>query len=130
MKFRIMTLIDITHTGTRRQEADRTAYQQEANFQTVLQTVGLRVNLEFDKSPVSEDMSMTKTGFSDKYKGKQRVWTFDFAVPFEGALTLSMLSNDFDLIPFIPGLTETAKIEQAIFRTTPQQCNIVFSIIE
>jgi hypothetical protein len=130
MKFKIQTLVDITHTGAGRQEADKIAYRQEANFQTVLQTVGLRANLEFEKSPVFEEVAIAKIGFSDKYKGKQRVWSFEFEIPFEGALTLDMLNNDFNLIPFIPGLTETAKFEQAIFRTTPQERNIVFSIIE
>jgi hypothetical protein len=57
------------------------------------------------------------------------VWSFEFEIPYEGAVTLDMLEQDFDLIPFIPGLTETAKFEQAIFRTTPQERNIVFSIV-
>jgi hypothetical protein len=130
MKFKIQTLVDITHTGAGRQEADKTAYRQEANFQTVLQTIGLRANLEFEKSPVVEEITLAKIGFGDKYKGKQCVWTFEFEVEFEEAVTLNMLNNDFNLIPFIPGLTETAKFEQAIFRTTPQERNIVFSIIE
>lgn len=130
MKFKIQTLVDVTHTDARRQETDKTAYRQEANFQTVLQTVGLRANLEFEKSPVSEEIALAKIGFGDKYKGKQRVWTFEFQIEFEEAVTLDMLATDFNLIPFIPGLTETAKFEQAIFRTTPQECNIVFSIIE
>jgi hypothetical protein len=41
-----------------------------------------------------------------------------------------MLSNDFNLIPIITGLNETAKIEQALFKTTPGNSNIIFSIIE
>lgn len=130
MKFKIQTLVDITHTGAARQEADKTAHRQEANFQTVLQTVGLRANLEFEKSPVLEELTLVKIGFGDKYKGKHGVWTFEFEVPFEDAVTLDMLANDFDLIPFIPGLTETAKFEQAIFRTTPQERNITFSITQ
>ena len=130
MKFKIQTLVDITRTGAGRQEANKIAYRQEANFQTVLQTIGLRANLEFEKSPLFEEITLTKISFGDKYKGKQRVWSFEFEVPFEDAVTLDMLNNDFNLIPFIPGLTETAKFEQAIFRTTPQERNIIFSIIE
>jgi hypothetical protein len=130
MKFKLLTLADITHTGASRQDSSKISYKQEANFQTVLQTIGLRANLEFEKSPAFEEVTLTKIGFGDKYKGKQQVWSFEFDIPFEGALTLEMLNNDFNLIPFIPGLTETVKFEQAIFRTTPQERNIIFSIIE
>ena len=129
MKFKLQTLIDITHTGFRRQDDDRFAYKQESNFQTIVQTVGLRANLEFENNPRFEEITVAKIGFGDKYKGKQRVWSFEFEIPYEGAVTLDMLEQDFDLIPFIPGLTETAKFEQAIFRTTPQERNIVFSIV-
>lgn len=130
MKFKLQTLADITSTGSRRQDDDKFAHKQEANFQTVLQTIGLRVNLEYETKPCFTEVSISKIGFGDKYKGKQKVWSFDFEIPYEGALTLDMLQQDFDLIPFIPGLTETAKFEQALFRTTPQERNIVFSIVD
>lgn len=130
MKFKLLTLADITHTGASRQMSNQISYKQEANFQTILQTIGLRANLEFEKSPAIEEVTLSKIGFGDKYKGKQQVWSFEFDIPFEGAVTLEMLNNDFNLIPFIPGLTETVKFEQAIFRTTPQERNIIFSIIE
>ena len=130
MKFCIQTPVDITETRARRQDENKFAYKQEANFQTVLQTIGMRTNLSYDKSPVFENTTIGKMGFSDKYKGKQQLWTFEFEVESEGALTLEMLNEDFDLIPIITGLTETAKLEQALFRTTPGERNIIFSIID
>lgn len=130
MKFRIETLIDITETKARRSDGDRVAYKQESNFQSVLQTIGLRVNFDYDKSPQNEEIAVGKMQFGDKYKGKQSVWTFEFEVEYEGALTLEMLNKDFDLIPIVTGLTETAKIDKALFRTTPQERNIIFSIVD
>lgn len=130
MKFRLHTLIDITETGTRRHDEDKFAYKQEANFQTVLQTIGLRVNIEYDNRPSIEELSIAKLGFGDKYKGKQNVWTFDFYTEYEGGLDIDMLYNDFNLVPIITGLNETIKFEQALFRTTPEERNIIFSIIE
>jgi hypothetical protein len=41
-----------------------------------------------------------------------------------------MLNNDFDLIPIITGLNETANLDKALFRTTPGDRNVIFSIIE
>ena len=130
MKFRLQTLIDITETNARRQDADKFAYKQQANFQAVIQTIGLRVNLYYDIGPTNESINIAKLGFSDKYKGKQNVWTFDFSIEHENGLTIEMLNTDFDLIPIITDLTETTKLEQALFRTTPEHRNIVFSITD
>jgi hypothetical protein len=129
MRFRLKTLVDITETGVRRQDSDKFSYKQEANFQTVLQTIGLRVNLSYDNSPTVEKVAVGKLRFSDKYKQQQNVWTFEFDIEYEGALTIDVLNKDFDVIPVILGLNETAKIEQALFRTTPQECNIIFEQI-
>jgi hypothetical protein len=131
MKFKLLTLADIAHTGAGRQDSNKISYKQEANFQTVLQTIGLRANLEFEKSPAIEEMTVLKMGFGNKYKGKQQVWSFEFNIPFEGAVTLEMLNNDFNLIPFIPDLTETVKFEQAVFRTQdPVHTNIIFEQLD
>lgn len=130
MKFRLETLIDITETKARRQGDDKFAYKQEANFQTVLQTIGMRVNIEYQNSPTFEEVSVGKMLFDDKYKGKQMLWTFDFNVEYEDALTLEMLEGDFDLIPIITGLNETIGLNKALFKTTGKGMNTLFSVVD
>lgn len=130
MRFRIQTLIDITETKARRQSEDKFAYKQEANFQTVLQTIGMRVNIEYENSPTFEEITAAKIPFDDKYKGKQMLWNFEFNVEYEDALTLEMLKGDFDLIPIITGLNETVELQKALFRTTGKDTNIVFSVVD
>src|SRR6056300_1337710 len=130
MKFRLQTLVDITETHARRQSNDKFAYKQEANFQTVLQTVGLRVNIEYDNSPRFEEITVTKILFDDKYKGKQMLWTFEFDVEYEDALTLEMLKGDFDLIPIITRLNETIHLDKALFKTAGKDTNIMFSVVD
>ena len=130
MKFRIQTLIDITETRARRQSEDKFAYKQEANFQTVLQTIGMRVNIEYENSPTFEEVSIGKMLFDDKYKGKQMLWTFDFDIEYEDALTLEMLEGDFDLIPIITGLNETIELNKALFKTTGKDVNTLFSVVD
>ena len=45
MNFEIATLIDITQTGqTKFRSEDRTAINQQANWNTFLQVIGLRAN--------------------------------------------------------------------------------------
>jgi hypothetical protein len=130
MNFQIQTLIDITETGTRRQSEDKFSYKQQANFQTVLQTIGMRVNLNYENSPGFGSITINKMNFGDKYIGKQNIWTFNFSIDYEGGLDLQMLKNDFDLIPIITGLTETAQLDKALFRTTGKDKNIIFSIVD
>ena len=128
MNFRIDTLIDITETKARRQDNDKFAYKQQANFQTLLQTLGLRTQVFYDDSPSFDKLSTSKFDFSDKYIGKQNVWTFDFYIEYEGGLSLDMLTEDFDLIPIITGLNETIDTDKALFRTTGKDKNILFSV--
>lgn len=128
MRFKISTLVDITETNKRKDD-NLKEYSQQINFNTVLQTIGLRVNLV----PVSVHSSIIglKT-FGKTYKGsKHRVWDFIFDVEYEGALDLTMLSSDFDLIPVVTDLDETAQNYNKIFRTTcPNECNITFEIVQ
>lgn len=130
MQFIIHTVVDITETNARRGQADKIKLDQQANFNTMIQTIGLRCNAE----PVSltetiKDVS--KLAFGDAIKGKQRVWTFEFNNPYEGALTVDMLNDDFDLIPIINNLNETANINNSIFSTkNPNDRNIIFQQID
>jgi hypothetical protein len=130
MNFCIHTLIDITETNTRRQDDDKFAYKQQANFQSVLQTIGLRVNLYYDNSPSFDDISLEDFAFGDKYLGKQKVWTFEFGIEYEGGLDTDMLKKDFDLIPIITGLNESIQLDKALFRTTGKETNIIFSVVD
>lgn len=126
MKFRVHTLVDITESGARRGE-DAHEVSQQQNFLTFLQTLGLRANPTVTTSPISVKGGAKRYGFGDKYKGTHRIWTFDFDVEFEGGLSVEMLQEDFDLVPVITNLNETAKNEDGVFRSkSAYDNNIVF----
>jgi len=129
MRFKIFTVVDITETNARRSD-DKKQYSQQTNYNTVLQTIGLRVNLVpvYCKSHIA---SVDKKGFGELIKGKQRYWEFCFEVEYEGALSIDMMVNDFDLIPVITDLDETVHNHNKVFRTScPNDRNIVFEIDE
>jgi hypothetical protein len=130
MRFIIHTVVDVTETNARRGQADKLSLDQQANYNTLLQTIGLRCNAEpISLTATIKDVS--KLGFGDAIKGKQRVWTFEFNNPYEGALTVDMLNDDFDLIPIINNLNETANINNSIFSTkNPNDRNIIFQQID
>jgi hypothetical protein len=128
MRFIIHTLVDITETGSRRGE-DPKQYRQQQNFLTVMQTIGLRVNPTYVKAPEVVKEVPSKLGLGTSYKTKQSVWKYVFDMEYEGALDIETLVNDFDLIPIITGLDETADFKNAHFLTKDTALtNITFQI--
>jgi len=128
MRFIIHTLVDITETGARRGE-DPKQFRQQQNFLTVMQTIGLRVNPTYVKAPKVVKEVPSKLGLGTSYKTKQSVWKYVFDMEYEGALDIETLVNDFDLIPIITQLDETAKFENAHFITkNTALTNISFQI--
>ena len=91
-KFRMTTLVDITETGARRGE-DPLAYRQQQNFLTVLQTIGLRTNIEYNKGPRVFTADPKEKKLGSDYKGEQTIWEFDFDSPAPDSLTVDMLNN-------------------------------------
>lgn len=123
LKFDIYTLVDITETRARRGD-DPVAYKQQQNYLTVLQTIGLRVNPTVHKPPALTDQ---KLKFGSVHKNVDRVWKLSIEIEYEDALSEEMLTDDFELVPFISGLSETAKFKDDVFVTkdTKHQ-NIIF----
>ena len=129
-KFRLTTLVDITETGARRGE-DPLAYRQQQNFLTVLQTIGLRTNIEYTSGPTCITAVPKEKSLGSDYKGQQTIWQFEFTSPAPDSLTLDMLNNDFNLIPIITNLAETAKFKNSVFITQkPKISNTNFELLD
>ena len=117
MRFRIRTLVDITCTEARR-GADPSEYRKQQNYMTFVQTLSLRTNVTNLTLYVDEDMNVANLKFGTKYKGKQRVWTGTFETErVDDVLTIDQLNTDFDIVPIIIGLNESAKFELPSFRS-------------
>ena len=130
MRFKLYTLVDITETAARRGD-DPKEFRQHQNFLTVMQTIGLRVNPTYVKTPrIIKDIP-SKYNLGSKYKTKQNIWEYVFVIDYDGALDVDTLVNDFDLIPIITDLDETAKFENAHFITKKSDvCNIFFEVTD
>lgn len=130
MRYKIYTLVDITKTGQYRNEHGRElARHQQQNFDTILQTIGMRANLSYVNPP------QVKIDIPNKYHldGDElsNIWVFEWEVDREDLFShkgddLYRLKEIFDLVPFISGLTETVKYSPAIFRPG---INISFEIL-
>lgn len=122
-RFKLYTIVDITSTSARRGE-DPLRYNQQQNYLTILQTIGLRVNPTVYQTPYVTD---EKIKFGNRHKNIKKIWCFEFEIEFEDAINVDMLKDDFDFIPFINGLTETAIFKDTVFRTKcTKDTNIVF----
>lgn len=127
------TLVDITDTGVTRdrgtQELER---NQQRNWETVIQCIGLRAQPMGLIQQVSEvDLELHE--FGEMYTGKHRVWSFAFTVEHESVFRhledpLHYLNESFDQVPVITYLSETARFILPIFWTSGAIKNIYFKI--
>jgi len=131
----IRTLVDITQTGqTKFKSQDRLLINQQANWNTFFQVLSMRINPIFNGSPEKETRVLEPKEFGSDYHTEDdkeyNVWTFKFQSERDGALTPSLLQEDFDLIPVLNKLDESTINTNDAFRTTGKTQNIVFILVD
>jgi hypothetical protein len=130
MEYMLYTTVDITHTGQYRNEPGKDVERwQEQNFQTVLQTIGIRSNISFVKNPQSTEINGKIIGFNTN--NIIRVWHFEFYTEQDFVFEqdgnpVGYLVEAFDAIPYISGLTESMEQNYDVFVTSGPSRNIVF----
>ena len=132
--FQGYSLVDITATGVIR-SADPGAIDrnQQRNWETVLQCIGLRTQPQHIQLPVELKLdNINVAEFGDFYQGTQKVWTWMWAVEQDTIYNLNNvpmggLQQDFEQVPVITGLTETARFMLPIFYPYGTIKNIYFT---
>jgi len=121
--FKGYTLVDITATGViRSTDPDDIRRNQQRNWETVLQCIGLRTQpLHIQEPTIYEDIEMARTRFGEFYNMRpQTVWSWSWAVEKHGIYDLPNqpmggLLQDLEQVPIISGLEETARFMLPIF---------------
>ena len=135
---KLITLVDITATGvTRNIEGRELERNQQRNFETVLQVLGLRTQPHIVRYPTVHEVDAEDPTiwFGDFYDGKpQRLWSFFFTADQITSYhteqgELEGLRQDFAEVPVITGLSETAKFMLPIFYPYGTIKNIHISIL-
>ena len=120
--FQGFTLVDITATGViRGNDPDNTERNQQRNWETLLQCIGLRTqpqNIQEPQCSTFSDIGIAE--FGDFYSGTQKLWTWSWTVEREGVydlgnVPLGGLLQDLEQVPIITGLEETARFMLPIF---------------
>jgi hypothetical protein len=117
----VKTLIDITNTNVRRAgQGEQLQFNQYRNWTTLLQCIGMRAIIEYDRDPYVEMIDISNMNFGKQYSGIHRVWTFYFRPDQSFAFSYNndpifFLKQDLNNVPIISNLTETINIHSALF---------------
>jgi hypothetical protein len=128
--FQGYTLVDITATGVVRGN-DELPRNQQRNWETVIQCLSLQTQPNIIHLPVVTELDVAGTGFGDFYQGHQRVWHWSWSIEHEGIYDhgnkkLATLLRDFEQVPIVTGLEETARFMLPIFYPHGTIKNIYF----
>jgi len=130
MHYRLYSLVDITNTRQYQNTAEmRQARNQQQNFDTVIQTIGMRANITYDSPPkVTLGVPSTYGLEGDELAS---IWIFEWRCEREflfldGEDHVGYLKQLFKLVPYISNLTETTPEELAVFMPGK---NIVFEML-
>lgn len=129
--YQITTLVDITNSNARRDDIDHVIVSQQSNFDTLVQTIGLRANIEWNDPPdvcsgKCEELVIT---------GSQRYWQWKFFVDKESIFEddsspVGLLITDLHGVPIIDKLTETKKLHVPTFITIGKYINTQIKLIK
>jgi hypothetical protein len=128
-RYKIITLIDITRTNPTRVEQDPTILGQQANFNTFLQGIGMRANIEWEQDPTMD------TGVLPlPFEGKATYWTWEFIVERDQVFELdndpvALLVQDLHNIPVVSNLMNDIDLYPAAIQTQGDSINTYISII-
>ena len=128
-RYRIVTLVDITRSNPSRAETDPVKLGQQANFNSLIQAIGLRANVEWRVDPI---MNTGALPYPADGKAAHWIWEFDVEREFlfqKGSDPVGLLLDDLNGVPILNHLKNTADIDPAVFQTKNGNQNIWISEI-
>ena len=128
------SLVDITATGVVHAEpANEFQRNQQRNWETVLQAIGLRAQPLHMQGPECIEADVDRFDFGEFYQGQHKIWVWTFDVEHNGVFakdgnSIALLEHDFDKVPVTTYLSETARFMLPIFYTQGAIRNIYFEV--
>jgi hypothetical protein len=123
-RYQIVTLVDITRTNPTRSETDQHLLAQQANFNTLLQSIGLRSNVEWTVDPTE-----CKGILPHPLEGRANHWVWTFEVERDEVFNkdgdpVGLLLDDLHGVPIIGQLNNSVDIDPPVFQTQGPNSNI------
>ena len=128
-RYQIITLVDITRTNPTRDEQDKTKVNQQANFNSLIQAIGIRSNVEWIRDPKKHTGSLPHP-----IDGKATHWIWEFDVERDDVFLkdndpVGLLVDDLHGVPVIDGLENSVDLTPAAFQTKGKNINSWLTII-
>lgn len=123
-RYKIITLVDITRSNPDRTETDKLKLGQQANFNSLIQAIGLRANVEWSTDPKRHSGSLPPP-----LHGKAVHWTWEFDVERDDVFRqdndpVALLLEDLHGVPIVNGLNTTVDIVPSALQTRGSNANI------
>lgn len=115
-RYQITTLVDITRSQATRADTDPIRLGQQANFNSLIQTIGLRSNISWINDPVKH------TGQLPDEEGKATHWIWEFDTEREDVFLkednpVGWLIADLHSVPVVDLLEESVSFTRPAFQT-------------
>jgi hypothetical protein len=128
-RYQITTVVDITRTSPVKGETNQFVLNQQANFNSLVQAIGLRANITWNSDPISTIGRIPPANFD-----KVTYWDWSFDVEQADVFLLNnsqvgALLEDLNGVPIIAKLTNSLEIIPAVFITSGTNQNTWISII-
>ncbi len=128
-KYKVITLVDITRTNASKNETDPVKVKQQANFNSLIQAINLRSNIESFSDP-----EFKKGRLPSPLSGKANHWIAEFEVEREDVFSngidpVGLLVEDVNGVPIVPDLKSSVDLDPPMFVTKGEKANIWFSIM-
>jgi len=128
-RYKIITLIDITRSNAHRAETDKIKIGQQANFNSLLQAIGLRSNCDWVVDPKMHDGRLP-----DPIEGKARYWVWEFDVERDEVFLKDndptcLLKTDLHNVPVAADLLNSSELTPAAFQTKNENINTWITIL-
>ena len=128
-RYQLITFIDITRSKPDRLETDKIKLGQQANFNSLLQAIGLRSNVEWVRDP-----KMYTGALPGALEGKANHWIWEFDCEREDVFLkdenpVGLLVADLHGVPIVSSLNNSVELSPACFICTGEKTNTLLSII-
>jgi hypothetical protein len=116
-RYELITLVDITRSNATRTETDKIKIGQQANFNSLVQAIGLRANVSWHTDP-----KMINGALPLPFEGKANYWVWQFETERTDEFLkeedpVGLLLDDLHGVPIVPLLNNNVDIDPACFLT-------------
>jgi hypothetical protein len=128
-RYRITTLVDITRSQASRIETDKIKIGQQSNFNTFIQSIGLRANIEWHQDPVKHTGQLP-----DPLEGKATHWIWEVDVESQDVFLkdgdpVGHLRDDLHGVPVVNNLENSVDLYPAAIQLKGHSQNTWVEII-